>query len=150
MFWPISDEATIHWAWCFLIFPLHGPGDGDFMVKSPVGMGDMLIYTWPLFFSIASGGWVKSQFSTPKIHGCVWKCCVPLNPMVLLIIIPMKNGYFIGNIPNIFRQKYLHMIQMHIMHAKSLVHLRLFSLKRINRSTHQADNSCFIWDLLRN
>ena len=25
-------------------------------------------------------------------------------PMVLLIIIPMKNGYFIGNIPNIFRQ----------------------------------------------
>ena len=22
---------------------------------------------------------------------------VPLNPMVLLIIIPMKNGYFIGN-----------------------------------------------------
>ena len=29
---------------------------------------------------------------------------VPLNPMVLLIIIPMKNGYFIGNIPSIFRQ----------------------------------------------
>ena len=28
----------------------------------------------------------------------------PKNPMVLLIIIPMKNGYFIGNIPNIFRQ----------------------------------------------
>ena len=39
-----------------------------------------------------------------KIDGCVWKCCVPLKPMVLLIIIPMKNGYFIGNIPNIFRQ----------------------------------------------
>ena len=36
--------------------------------------------------------------------GCVWKCCVPLNPMVLLIIIPFLNGYFIGNIPNIFRQ----------------------------------------------
>ena len=33
------------------------------------------------------------------LNGCVWKCCVPLNPMVLLIIIPMKNGYFIGNIP---------------------------------------------------
>ena len=41
---------------------------------------------------------------------CVWKWLVPLNPMVndhypplkpmvLLIIIPMKNGYFIGNIP---------------------------------------------------
>ena len=36
--------------------------------------------------------------------GFVWKCCVPLNPMVLLIIIPFLNGYFIGNIPNIFRQ----------------------------------------------
>ena len=32
-------------------------------------------------------------------YGCVWKCCVALNPMVLLIIIPIKNGYFIGNIP---------------------------------------------------
>ena len=31
----------------------------------------------------------------------------PLYPMVLLIIIPMKNGYFIGNIPNIFRQTHL-------------------------------------------
>ena len=27
--------------------------------------------------------------------------------MVLLIIIPMKNGYFIGTIPNIFRQTHL-------------------------------------------
>ena len=29
-------------------------------------------------------------------YGCVWKCRVPLNPMVLLIIIPFLNGYFIG------------------------------------------------------
>ena len=36
--------------------------------------------------------------------GCVWKWLVPLKPMVLLIIIPFLNGYFIGNIPNIFRQ----------------------------------------------
>ena len=34
----------------------------------------------------------------PRI-GCVWKCCVPLNPMVFMIIIPFLNGYFIGNIP---------------------------------------------------
>ena len=32
---------------------------------------------------------------------------VPLNPMVLLIIIPFLNGYFIGNIPNIFRQTHI-------------------------------------------
>ena len=30
---------------------------------------------------------------------------VPLNPMVLLIIIPMKNGYFIGNINPTFPDK---------------------------------------------
>ena len=33
----------------------------------------------------------------------IWVCLkmlgTPLNPMVLLIIIPIKNGYFIGNIP---------------------------------------------------
>ena len=28
-----------------------------------------------------------------KKSGCVWKCCIPLNPMVLLIIIPFLNGY---------------------------------------------------------
>ena len=32
---------------------------------------------------------------------------VALNPMVLLIIIPMKNGYFIGKINPIFRQTHL-------------------------------------------
>ena len=33
----------------------------------------------------------------------IWVClkmlCTPINPMVLLIIIPFLNGYFIGNIP---------------------------------------------------
>ena len=32
------------------------------------------------------------------VHLGVSENSVPLNPMVLLIIIPMKNGYFIGNI----------------------------------------------------
>ena len=32
----------------------------------------------------------------------------PLNPMVLLIIITFLNGYFIGNIPNIFRQTHIY------------------------------------------
>ena len=38
---------------------------------------------------------------------------VPLNPMVLLIIIPMKNGYNMGNIPNIFRQTHMEVFQIH-------------------------------------
>ena len=40
----------------------------------------------------------KPTLLAQKSYGCVWKCCVPLNPMVLLIIIPIKNCYFIGNI----------------------------------------------------
>ena len=37
---------------------------------------------------------------------------VPLNPMVLLIIIPTIHGYFIGNIPNIFRQTHMCLIAL--------------------------------------
>ena len=36
---------------------------------------------------------------------CLKMLCTPLNPMVLLIIIPMKNGYFIGNINPTFSDK---------------------------------------------
>ena len=37
---------------------------------------------------------------TDETYGCVSENVVyPLNPMVLLIIIPFLNGYFIGNIP---------------------------------------------------
>ena len=35
---------------------------------------------------------------------CLKMVSTPLYPMVLLIIIPFLNGYFIGNIPNIFKQ----------------------------------------------
>ena len=43
------------------------------------------------------------------IYIVIWVClkmlCTPLYPMVLLIIIPMKNGYFIGNINPTFSDK---------------------------------------------
>ena len=40
---------------------------------------------------------------------------VPLNPMVLLIIIPMKNGYFIGNINPTFSDKPIYVHYMPIV-----------------------------------
>ena len=43
-----------------------------------------------------------------------WKWLVPLNPMVLLIIIPMKNGYFIGNINPTFSDKAIFLLDEHI------------------------------------
>ena len=42
----------------------------------------------------------------PKYMG-VSENSVPLNPMVLLIIIPFLNGYFIGKINPIFRQTHI-------------------------------------------
>ena len=49
----------------------------------------------------------------PSPRYVIWVClkmlCTPLYPMVFLIIIPMKNGYFIGGIPNIFRQTHINM-----------------------------------------
>ena len=41
--------------------------------------------------------WLKPVVEQPT--GCVWKCCVPLNPIVLLIRQSLLNGYCIGNIP---------------------------------------------------
>ena len=38
---------------------------------------------------------------------CLKMSCTPFYPMVLLIIIPIFYGYFIGNIPNIFRQTHM-------------------------------------------
>ena len=49
----------------------------------------------------------ESEQNHSRTHVGVSENSVPLNPMVLLIIIPMKNGYFIGNIPNIFRQSHI-------------------------------------------
>ena len=37
---------------------------------------------------------------------------VAINPLVLLIIIPFLNGYFIGNIPNMFRQSLVGKIEV--------------------------------------
>ena len=47
-------------------------------------------------------------FSSTNIWVCLKMLCTPKNPMVLLIIIPMKNGYFIGAYP-IFRHTHMDM-----------------------------------------
>ena len=56
------------------------------------------------------GNTLDNHNATPKCniipaYGYVWKCCVSLNLMVLLIIIPFLNGYFIGNINPTFSDK---------------------------------------------
>ena len=87
---------------------------------------------------------LKSNYLSPTVHpmknhqmfyidshspgGCVWKCRVPQKkPMVLLIIIPFLNGYFIGNInptfsgPNPFQYSTLtvHPMKNHQMFSHS-------------------------------
>ena len=54
---------------------------------------------------------LKNELSSREIeiqqieHVGVSENSLSLNPMVLLIIIPMKNGYFIGNINPTFSDK---------------------------------------------
>ena len=55
-------------------------------------------------------GHVMNGPSWPII-GCVWKLVsTPFYPMVLLIIIPFLNGYFIGNIPYFQTNPFLFLI----------------------------------------
>ena len=42
--------------------------------------------------------WENCQIVMAAIWVCLKMSCTPLYPMVLLIIIPFLNGYFIGNI----------------------------------------------------
>ena len=57
----------------------------------------LLQKSWPLGIAMA--------LAWEAIYGCVWKQAKPLNLMVLLIIIPMKNGYFIGKMNPTFSDK---------------------------------------------
>ena len=55
---------------------------------------------------------------------------VPLNPLVLLIIIPMKNGCFIGNIPYFFRQTHIILFIDIIIIFIILLHIIKFILRQ--------------------
>jgi hypothetical protein len=71
------------------------------------------------------GGSPRIAMSSGKFMG-LSENSVPLNPMVLLIIIPMKNGYFIGNIPydNQWIEGFLIMGQPH-MHPYATISYNL-------------------------
>ena len=45
---------------------------------------------WPVKLKPSSLVLKQRVLGATEWFGCVWKCCVPLNPMVLLIIIPLK------------------------------------------------------------
>ena len=68
-----------------------------FVWKCCVPLNPLIMVVFHSYVSLPEGKWV-----------CLKMWLVPLNPMVLLIIIPMKNGYFIGGIlhfqtyPNVF------------------------------------------------
>ena len=47
---------------------------------------------------------ILKRKKTWPLNGCVWKCCVPHCTQWFCWSLSPLNGYFIGNIPNIFRQ----------------------------------------------
>ena len=58
-----------------------------------------------------NGAWTRWSVPWSNWQCFMWVClkmlCTPLYPMVLLIIIPFLNGYFIGKINPIFRQTHV-------------------------------------------
>ena len=79
----------------------------------PLVVTNSVLSKWPMIRWFTHWKWwFSTHVKLPEcVYGCVWKCCVPmctpLYPMVLLIIIPFLNGYFIGNIYPIFRHTQL-------------------------------------------
>ena len=53
----------------------------------------------------ASNGTLKISETKSHLRVCLKMLCTPFYPMVLLIIIPFLNGYFIGNINPTFSDK---------------------------------------------
>ena len=75
---------------------------GHVLKAQSIGMGPAKRRRFDSSSVLVSKPWASPQI----IHmGVSENRLVPLNPMVLLIIIPMKNGYFIGNINPTFSDK---------------------------------------------
>ena len=75
------------------------------VVQRNIELGAKIYVPCPKF----GNSWMKHHHESGDGHESMWVClkmlCTPLYPMVLLIIIPMKNGYFIGNINPTFSDK---------------------------------------------
>ena len=81
------------------------PGPNDCLSGVPIEVWDMSIGVChhPIGCEAESGRCggpcCDCRFTGTSTWVCLKMVSTPLYPMVLLIIIPMKNGYFIGNIP---------------------------------------------------
>ena len=75
----------------------------------------------------------QARYDQQEAFMIIWVClkmlCTPLYPMVLLIIIPFLNGYFIGNINPTFSDKPIYAkdssaniaVQMHHPHPSTII-----------------------------
>ena len=63
----------------------------------------VIVGEWMFLMFIPQNMKILGSLTNPHVD--LSENSVPLHPMVLLIIIPMKNGYFIGNINPTFSDK---------------------------------------------
>jgi len=68
-------------------------------VPSPVGFPPHVLHLHVRDFHNLLVDFASKPQKNENIWVCLKMLCAPLYPMVLLIIIPFLNGYFIGNIP---------------------------------------------------
>ena len=89
--------------------------------KDPSNYKDIYIYIrilskWCISWRRTPRSWAHWDTCKYQMYYDIWVClkmlCTPKNPMVLLIIIPFSNGYFIGGIPHFQTYPY-HPISLH-------------------------------------
>ena len=100
-YWKTKEVSHLYYLYFVSIYPVYPVLDFVFCFKSlqtAMRKNLMILNDYPVVFR----DWnCRPDF----VHMGMSENSVPLNPMVLLIIIPMKNGYFIGNINPTFSDK---------------------------------------------
>ena len=96
--WPITSFAMVYGTYNYSIHGAYKPTN--------ITGGPHIVWSWWILIFDLGMGQNPGTFCSPQNSWDLWMF-IPLNPMVLLIIIPMKNGYFIGKINPIFRQTHI-------------------------------------------
>ena len=94
--WPITSFAMVYGTYNYSIHGAYKPTN--------ITGGPHIVWSWWILIFDLGMGQNPGTFCSPQNSWDLWMF-IPLNPMVLLIIIPMKNGYFIGKINPTFSDK---------------------------------------------
>ena len=79
---------------------------------------------------------VRSNRKRQEIWVCLKMSCTPLYPMVLLIIIPTSNGYFIGGMPHFQTYPFANFCHLHMCLKRKKTNLLLAGVICYKENSH--------------